>query len=135
MMGSGLLLSQKAQSMNPSHAFPPFTCGRVDYSTVEFDSRPATRLILWSPFQATSTATESWMLRTTSHGGRASAPQFEYDIWRGHFGNSAGAGSAPLDSAAVPEPNILTSSSIAIVLLALARLRWYNQGLPITGSA
>src|SRR3954469_862230 len=61
MMGSGLLLSLKAQSMNPSHAFSPFTCGRVDYSRVEFGSRPATRLILWSLFQATSTATESWM--------------------------------------------------------------------------
>ena len=55
----------------------------------------------------------------------------DYNTWRTNFGATSGTGSA---SAAVPEPNILPGSSIAIVLLALARLRWYNQRWPITGS-
>jgi hypothetical protein len=52
--------------------------------------------------------------------------QSDYDLWRAHFGQSAGSGSAAFDGRAVPEPNVLAISSLAIVFLALVRIRWYN---------
>jgi hypothetical protein len=59
--------------------------------------------------------------------------QADYDTWRAHFGQTADSGSTSTRTA-IPEPSVLAISSIATILFALARLRWYNQQLPFTGS-
>ena len=49
--------------------------------------------------------------------------QNDYNVWRAHFGQTAGSGAGALANAAVPEPSVLMQIILVSVVLSLCRRR------------